>query len=69
MQRSGTEAVRTQIQPSKPKRVITNITNSQNTKRHMVYRVSSYFPKDGHSATQTEINNMKRHRNSDTENR
>ena len=22
--------------------------------KHMVYRVSSYFPKDGHSATQTE---------------
>ena len=32
MQRSGTEAIRTQIQPSKPKRKITNITNSQNTK-------------------------------------
>ena len=33
MQRSGTEAIRTQIQPSKPKREITKITNSQNTKR------------------------------------
>ena len=33
MQRSGTEAIRTQIQPSKPRREITNITNSQNTKR------------------------------------
>ena len=33
MQRSGTEAIRTQIQPSKPKREITYITNSQNTKR------------------------------------
>ena len=32
MQRSGTEAIRTQIQYSKPKREITNITNSQNTK-------------------------------------
>ena len=32
MQRSGTEAIRTQIQPSKPKREITNITNSQNKK-------------------------------------
>ena len=31
MQRSGTEAIRTQIQPSE--REITNITNSQNTKR------------------------------------
>ena len=33
MQRSGTEAIRTQIQPSKPKREIAKITNSQNTKR------------------------------------
>ena len=33
MQRSGTEAIRTQLKPSKPKREITNITNSQNTKR------------------------------------
>ena len=33
MQRSGTVAIRTKIQPSKPKRVIINITNSQNTKR------------------------------------
>ena len=32
MQRSGTEAIRTQLQPSKPKREITNITNSQNRK-------------------------------------
>ena len=33
MQRSGTETSRTQIQPSKPKREITKITNSKNTKR------------------------------------
>ena len=33
MQRSGTEAIRTQLQPSKPKREISNIRNSQNTKR------------------------------------
>ena len=33
MQRSGTEAIRNQIQPSKPKREITKVTNSQNTKR------------------------------------
>ena len=33
MQRSGTEAFRTQIQPSGPKQEITNITNSQSTKR------------------------------------
>ena len=29
MQRPGTETVRTQNQPSKPKREITNITNSK----------------------------------------
>ena len=33
MQKSGTKAIRTQIQPSKPKREIIKITNSQNTKR------------------------------------
>ena len=33
MQRSGTEAIRIQIQPSKPKREITHITSSQNAKR------------------------------------
>ena len=56
MQRSGTEAIRTQIQHSKPKREIANITNSQNTKRtYMVNRMSSYFPKGRHSATETEL--------------
>ena len=35
MQSSGTEAIRTQIQPSKPKLEITNITNSQNTKENI----------------------------------
>ena len=33
MHRSGTEAIRAQTQPSKPKRKITKITNSQNTNR------------------------------------
>ena len=33
MQRLGTEALRTKIQPLKPKWEITYITNSQNTKR------------------------------------
>ena len=56
MQRSGTKAIRTQIQPSKPKREITNITNSQKYNReHMVNRMSSYFPQGGHSATETEL--------------
>ena len=56
MQRSGTKAIRTQIQQTKPKREITRITISQNTKEHMANRVSSYFPKGGHSETQTELN-------------
>ena len=34
-QRSGTGAIRTQIQPSNPKWEITNITNSQNTKENI----------------------------------
>ena len=33
MQRSGTEAIRTQNPALKPKKEIANITNSQNTKR------------------------------------
>ena len=33
MQRSGTEAIRNQTQPKKPKREINTITNIQNTKR------------------------------------
>ena len=33
MQRSGTEAIRIQFQPSKPKREITKTTNSKTTKR------------------------------------
>ena len=33
IQRPGTEAIRTQIQPSKPKREITKNANSQITKR------------------------------------
>ena len=34
MKRPGSDAVRTQTQPSKPKREITKITNSQNTLPH-----------------------------------
>ena len=45
MQRSGTEAIRPQIQPSKPKREITNITNSQNTKRTFGQPSEQLFPK------------------------
>ena len=55
MQRPGTEAISTHIQPSKPKRNITSLTNSQIQREHMVNRVISYFPKGGHSATKTEL--------------
>ena len=45
MQRSGTEAIRTQLQPSKPKREITNITSRQNTKRTYGQPSEQLFPK------------------------
>ena len=45
MQRPGTEAIRTQIQPSKPKRKITNITISQNTNRTYGQLSEQLFPK------------------------
>ena len=45
MQRSGTEAIRTQIQPSKQKRETTNITNSQNTKKTYGQPSEQLFPK------------------------
>ena len=34
MQRSGTEAIKTQTQPSKPKREITKITNSKKQQQY-----------------------------------
>ena len=56
MQRSVTEAIRTKLQPKKKtEREITNITNRHIQREHMVNRVSSYFPKRGHSATETEL--------------
>ena len=45
MQRSATEAIRTQLQPSKPKREITNITKSQNTTRTYGQPSEQLFPK------------------------
>ena len=45
MQISGTKAIRTNIKPSKPKRVITEITNSQNTKRTYGKPSEQLFPK------------------------
>ena len=46
MQRSRTEAIRTQIKPSNPKREITNITNSQNTKITYGQKSEHIFPKN-----------------------
>ena len=45
LQRSGIEAIRTQIQPSKPKREITYITKSPNTKRTYGKPIKQLFPK------------------------
>ena len=45
MKRPGTEAIRTQIQRSKPKRKITKITNSQNTTRIYGQPSEQLFPK------------------------
>ena len=44
MQRPRTEAIRTQIQSSKPKREITKITNSQNEKRTYGQPSEQLFP-------------------------
>ena len=45
MQRSGTKPIRTLIQPPKPKREITNITNSQNINRTYGQPIEQLFPK------------------------
>ena len=75
MQRPGTEAIRTQIQPSKPKREITKITNSQNTKRTYGQPSEQLFtkryPLSNPNQTKNNMNTrkVKRSRNSDTKNR
>ena len=75
MQRSGTEAIRTQIQPSKPKREITNITNSRNTQRTYGQPSEQIFPKrlplNNQNGTKNNIttHKVKRHQKSDTKNR
>ena len=72
MQRSGTEAIRPQIQPSKPKREITKIRNSQNTKRKYGQPSEQLFPKrwplSNANRTKNNINThtVKRHQTSDT---
>ena len=45
MKKSGTEAIRTKTKPSTPKRKITNISNSQNTKRTNGQPSEQLFPK------------------------
>ena len=73
--RPGTEALRTQIQPSKPKRELTKITNSQNTKRTYCHPSEQLFPKrwplSNPSRTKNNMSThkVKRHRNSYTKNR
>ena len=75
MQISGTEAIRTQLQPSKPKREITNIANSQNKKRTYGQASEQLFPKrwplSNRNRTKNNMNTSKvqRSRNSDTKNR
>ena len=55
MQRSGTEAFRTQIQPSKSKRKKLLLRKVRIQREQMVNRVSSYYRKGGHSATKTKL--------------
>ena len=63
---------RTQLQPSKPKREITNLTNSQNTKRTYGQPSEQLFPKrwplSNRNLTKNNMNTLKvkRHRKSDT---
>ena len=72
MQRSGNEAIRTQTKASKPKREITNITNSQNTKGTYGQPSEQLFPNRWPLSNQNRTNNnmntrkVKRNRNSDT---
>ena len=74
MQRSGTEAIKTQTQPSKPKREITKNTNSQNTKgtygqpgeQLFSKRWSLSNPNRTKNNMKTRSTKLKRHRNSDT---
>ena len=67
MQKSVTEAIRTQIQPSNPKREMTKITSSQNTKRTCGQPSEQLFPKrrplSNPNRTKTNMNThkVKRH--------
>ena len=75
MQRPGTGAIRTKIQPSIPKREITKITNSQYTKRTYGQAseqlLSKRWPLSNLNLTKNNMNThkLKRQRNSDKKNR
>ena len=70
--KSGTEVIRTQIQPSKPKQEITNITNRQNAKRTYGQPSEQLFHKRWHFSNRNRTKNdmnthkVKRHINYDT---
>ena len=72
MQRPGTEATRTQIQPHKPKRKTTNATNSQNIKRTHGQQSELPPPKRwplsnrNRTKNNTNTRKVKHHRNPDT---
>ena len=71
MQKSGTEVIKTKIQPSKPKREIANTTHSQNTKRtygQPSEQISRKVATQQANRTKHNINihKVKRPRNSDT---
>ena len=55
MQKTGTEAITTQIQPSNQNGKLLKIQIVKINREHMVNRVSSYFQKGRNSATQTEL--------------
>ena len=61
MQRSGIEAIRTQIQSSKPKRKITDITNNQNTKRTYGQPSEQLFLKRWPLSNRTEPKIIRKH--------
>ena len=63
MQLKGTKAIRTKIPPSKPKREITKITNSQNTKGPLGQPSWQLFPRRWllNDPNQTK-NNMNKHK-------
>ena len=62
MKRSGTEVkLEAKSSPHKPEGEITKTINSQNASEYRVNRMSSYFPKGGHSATQAELKMIRTH--------